>query len=111
MKAYAICEMARALLKDDREQQHGDKKRNHDNIAALWNAYLKIRRDPAAPLDAGDCATMMALLKIARMELGGYNEDDAIDACGYLAIRGELDDTKYRTRRDVIPPVKMRGQV
>lgn len=111
MKAHAICEMARALLKDDREQQHGDKKRNHDNIAALWNAYLSIRRDPSAPLDAGDCATMMALLKIARMELGDYNEDDAVDACGYMAIRGELDDAKDRAHRNAIPPTKMRGQM
>jgi len=33
---------------------------------------------------------MMALLKIARMELGTYNPDDYFDGVGYVAIAGEI---------------------
>lgn len=91
MKAAQFLAKAISLVGGDRQATHGPKERNHDNIAVLWNAYLKIRREPDAELDCSDIATMMALLKIARMELGEFNPDDAVDGAAYLAIRGELD--------------------
>ena len=33
---------------------------------------------------------MMALLKIARTQAGEDNDDNYIDACGYMGIAGEL---------------------
>lgn len=93
MKAADICRRAADLVSGDRARTHGDKRRNHENIAAMWTAYLQIRRDPEAKLTAGDVATMMGLVKVARMELGGHNPDDAVDLIGYAAIRGELDAT------------------
>lgn len=92
MKASEICSRAAELVAGERNRTHGDKRENHENIAKMWNAYFRIRRNQIAPLDAKDVATMMALLKIARMELGEYNPDDAIDGAGYLAIRAELED-------------------
>lgn len=91
MKAAEICARAADLVAGDRNRTHGDKRDNHEKIAALWNAYILIRRNPLADLEAPDVAIMMALLKIARMELGEHNPDDAVDAAGYIAIRGELD--------------------
>lgn len=91
LRASEICCRAAELVSGDRNRTHGDKRANHAKIAGLWNAYLKIRRLPDTPLGAGDVATMMALLKIARMELGDFNPDDAVDGAGYIAIRGELD--------------------
>jgi hypothetical protein len=91
MKAADICRRAAELVSGDRAKTHGDKRRNHENIATLWTAYLQIRRDPGAKLTASDAATMMLLVKVARMELGEFNPDDAIDLVGYGAIRGELD--------------------
>ena len=91
MKASEICNRAGDLVSGDRNKTHGDKRQNHEKIAVLWNAYFRIRRNPDSTLGAADVATMMALLKIARMELGDFNPDDAVDGCGYLAIRGELD--------------------
>lgn len=91
LKASEICQRAGDLVSGDRNRTHGDKRHNHEKIATLWNAYFRIRRNPDSPLAAPDIATMMALLKIARMELGDFNPDDAVDGAGYLAIRGELD--------------------
>lgn len=91
MKASDICRQAAELVSGDRARTHGDKRKNHQNIAALWTAYLSIRREPGAPLSASDAATMMALVKIARMETGDHNPDDAVDGAGYIGIRGELD--------------------
>lgn len=93
LRALEICTRAAELVSGDRNRTHGDKRANHDKIAVLWNAYFKIRRNPDSDLGAGDVATMMALLKIARMELGDFNPDDAVDGAGYIAIRGELDAT------------------
>ncbi len=90
MKAGDILTTAAELVGGDRQETHGDKAENHANIAAMWNAYLSIRRDPAAPLNAQDITHLMALLKVARTQLGASNIDDWTDGAAYLAIAGEL---------------------
>src|SRR5690349_20917921 len=90
MKASEIASKASTLVGGDREAQHGTKARNFANIANLWNAYLKSRREPANDLDAADIGHMMVLLKIARTQLGSINPDDYVDACGYAACAGEV---------------------
>ena len=37
-----------------------------------------------------DVAILMALLKIARIQTGRFKADSYIDACGYIALAGEL---------------------
>ena len=90
MKAAEIIARAGELVGGDRERTHGPKSANHDKIAALWNAYLGIRRDKGYPLTGADVAILMALLKIARTQLGAYNADDAVDLVGYGAVYGEI---------------------
>jgi len=90
MKAHEVAARAAELVGGDREQQHGSKSKNFGNIAALWNAYLSVRRQPEQPLDAVDIGHMMALMKIARTQSGGFNLDDYIDGAGYLACTGEV---------------------
>jgi hypothetical protein len=91
VKATDIAAKAAELIGGDREQTHGDKRVNFDNIAAYWNAFLCMTdRGGFIELTAADVAKMMALLKLARMESGEFNPDDAVDACGYAAIAGEL---------------------
>ena len=63
-------------------------------IAGVWNAWLGVRRDAAAPLDAHDVGVMMALMKLARTQSGSFNLDDYIDACGYAACAGEVGQSK-----------------
>ena len=77
---------ALALTSEERHSTHGDKIRNHCNIASLWSAYL------GKEITARDVALMMALLKIARTKLGNHNRDDYIDGAGYVAIAGEIAD-------------------
>ncbi len=89
MKAAQIAVQAAELLSGDRQRTHGDKRVNHENIAALWNAYLS-RRPDKKPLSGTEVATMMVLLKVARTLAGVHNPDDYVDAVGYAAIAGEL---------------------
>lgn len=85
-----LIKSAADLVANERANTHGDKRKNHQNIATMWNAYLSIRRDPAAPLNEVDVAQMMVLLKLSRTQLGAHNPDDHVDMVGYAAIAGEL---------------------
>ena len=67
-----------------REDDYGDKLKNHQNIADLWSIYLKTK------ITAHDVAICMALLKIARI-MHSHHEDAYIDLAGYAAIAREID--------------------
>lgn len=91
-KAEEIAAKAAELVGGDRARQHGDKRENFTKIAVMWNAWLQIRRDPSPVLKARDTGAMMVLMKLARMESGAHNIDDAQDLVGYASIMGQLDD-------------------
>lgn len=86
LSASEILEHAAALVAGDRQNQHGDKRENHENIARLWSAYLEV------PINAQQVALMMVLLKVARTKTGSHNGDDYQDMAGYAGIAGELAD-------------------
>jgi hypothetical protein len=90
VKAHEIASLAANLVGGDRDRQHGQKRDNFQRIAAVWNAYLQIRRDPAAPLGPVDVGHMMVLMKVARTQSGAVNPDDYVDAAGYSACAGEI---------------------
>jgi hypothetical protein len=95
--ATEITTRAGNLVGGDRDRQHGSKRDNFARIAAMWNAYLSIRRDRDAPLDATDVGHMMAAMKLARTQSGALNIDDYVDGVGYMACAGEIaqDDQKF----------------
>lgn len=90
---------AAELTSGDRAKQHGDKRANHQNIADLWNAYLKDGPLGKRRLSAHDVAVMMCLLKIARLKSGTFNLDNYVDLCGYAGIAAQLadDGTLHKT--------------
>lgn len=90
LRATEIAAKAAELVGGQRDRQHGQKRDNFTRIAAVWNAWLAIRRDPAAPLDAHDVGMMMAFMKGARTQSGAVNTDDYIDMAGYAACAGEV---------------------
>lgn len=102
MDAGTICRTAATLVSGDRARTHGDKRTNHENIARLWNAYLR-GRPLGERLTGRDVALMMALLKVARTLTGAHNADDYVDAVGYAAIAGELAETEPPRDAAVIP--------
>lgn len=112
MKATDILSRAAQLVSGDRDRQHGDKRRNFENIATMWNAFLTIRASPVDPLNVADVGLMMALLKIARTQSGDLNIDDYTDAAGYIGCAGELaaeDDEGKENWRNGAAVNKMKG--
>lgn len=88
--AGEIASLAASLVSGERDRQHGAKHDNFSRIATMWDAWLKIRRDPAAPVGAHDVGCMMALMKLARTQSGAHNSDDYVDCAGYAACAGEV---------------------
>ena len=84
MKAVEVLAEATQLISGDRARTHGPMRENHDNIAALWSAYLGV------PISRSQAAIMMTLLKVARTKLGEWNDDDATDGAAYFAIAAEI---------------------
>jgi hypothetical protein len=70
----------------EREQQYNSPERSFEKIASLWGAYLGVE------ISAVDVASMMALLKIARVKTGSGKADNWIDLAGYAACGGEIED-------------------
>lgn len=79
-----ILQRAGNLITGDRAKTHGSFIKNHENISNLFTGYLDKDINPLQAL------LMMALLKIARTKEGDFNIDDFIDACGYIALAGQL---------------------
>lgn len=83
-------EKADSIIHGDRQDQYGNPEDSFSIIADFWNVYLyekcKWTEGDLANLNAQDVAIMMTLFKIARMFGKEWSRDNAIDACGYLAI-------------------------
>ena len=103
MKAREICAMAAELVGGERERTHGDTRENGWRMAVMANAYLEIRRDPAAKLDAEDAFTLMELFKVARRHSGEFNPDDYIDGAGYAGCAGEVAAAHEAERQEFGP--------
>jgi hypothetical protein len=88
-RAAAVLDQAAKIVRA-RGRTHGEPLHNHSNIARLWNAYLAVRANPAAPITAADAATMMLLVKLARMHTGRFNADDDLDVVGYGAVLADI---------------------
>jgi hypothetical protein len=78
----AILVQANDIVTTNRNKQYGEPEENFGRIADLWNAYIKgIDR----PLNAGDVALLMVLMKVARLEENHNNWDSWLDLIGYGA--------------------------
>jgi len=84
ISASFILYKAAKLVDGDRNDAHGRKQDNFQNISMLWSAYLGMDLSPK------DVANMMVLLKVARTKTGRFNEDDYIDMAGYAGCGAEL---------------------
>ena len=90
MECIKILDEAKKLVSKERDDKHGDKVVNHENISRLWTGYLQNKTKLNIVILPEDVANLMALLKIARSQGGSFNLDDFVDACGYSAIAGEI---------------------
>lgn len=89
MNRSEILLTAEKLVTGDRAVLYGDYRKNYGSVAILWKAYFEAQDIPCPTFTAEDVMMMLALMKIGR-SMNGEHEDNYIDACGYLALVGEV---------------------
>ena len=89
-KDLSVLEEAHKIIYGDREKTYGKPSKNLDTIAKMWSAYLTAvgERD----LNPKDVATMMVLLKAARLANDQTHRDSVVDICGYAALIERCDE-------------------
>lgn len=90
MKRQGYLQMAEQTICRDRQDVHGNPESTHELIAEYWSVYLSAEFGQPVAIDAADVAVMMALFKIARLQVNPKHHDNVIDGIGYLAIAGEI---------------------
>jgi len=79
-----ILQEADRLVSQDRHDQYGSAEDNLQHIAKMWGLYV------GKPITSIDVAVMLTLMKISRVRSNPKHADNFIDACGYMALAGEL---------------------
>lgn len=92
MNRAEYLEKVRHVICHDRQDTHGKPENTFELIASYWSIYLGSETNVQSEICAADVAVMMALFKIARMQVNPAHQDNIIDGIGYLAIAGELID-------------------
>lgn len=93
MKRQGYLQMAEQVICRDRQDIHGNPEDTHALIAEYWGTYLTQECGKNVVLCNADVAVMMALFKIARMQVNPNHHDNIVDGIGYLAIAGEIIST------------------
>lgn len=82
-------------ITNNRVENYGDPVENLDNIAKLWNTYIKSKKINILSnenlLTSKDVAMMMILLKISR-EIHMPKEDNLIDIAGYCRLASAIEE-------------------
>ena len=95
MTRSEILEAAHDCVCGKREQDYGKPEDNFNTIGLLWSVYLNAAHPeytkafPYNGITAKDVATIMALLKVARIATGS-SPDSFVDLAGYAACAGEI---------------------
>jgi len=87
----SILKEANTIIYGDREKTYGHPAKNLRTIARMWNAYLDAKTDKGE-LNAKDVASMMVLLKTARLANDPSHRDSLVDICGYAALIERCDE-------------------
>lgn len=90
MKRQGYLQMAEQTICRDRQDIHGNPENTHELIGQYWSTYLSEECKVEIAVCGADVAVMMALFKIARMQVNPNHHDNVIDGIGYLAIAGEI---------------------
>ena len=80
-----VLEKAKELTGGERKKQYGSATGSFRRIAELWTAYTGL------PIDAGQVAIMMILLKVARTTTSPKKGDNYVDIAGYAALAAEIE--------------------
>lgn len=82
---------ANKIIHGRAQDDYGNVKRSHTNIARQWTKYLYMKYGSNSAIDAEDVCYMMMLVKMIR-DIHKPKRDNLVDACGYIALIQEIRD-------------------
>ena len=80
---------AQRIVTGARRQAYGTPEDNFRRISNLWNAHM-VNTGREAVFQPRDVATLMTLMKLARLVETPNHRDSIVDAIGYLACYAEM---------------------
>ena len=90
--AAIFLDKVKGVVTGPREKEYGDKTENHARIAKLWNMWLTETKEDGDAITPYDVATMMLMVKLARLMQSPGHQDSHIDIAGYAACMEEIYD-------------------
>lgn len=90
--AATFLDKVKEVVAGPREKEYGDKTENHARIAKLWNMWLTETKEDGDAITPYDVATMMLMVKLARLMQSPGHKDSHIDIAGYVACMEEIYD-------------------
>ena len=90
--AATFLDKVKDVVTGPREQDYGDKTENHARIAKLWNMWLTETKEDGDAITPYDVATMMLMVKLARLMQTPGHPDSHIDIAGYAVCMEEIYD-------------------
>ena len=82
----SVLDEANEVIYGEREQTYGRPSKNLECIGDMWSAYVRSRFGSIIQFTPEDVATMMVLLKSARLANTPGHRDSLVDICGYAAL-------------------------
>ena len=104
MISQDLLDEAKKLIGGDRQEEYGDKLKNHQNNADLWSVFLQKK------ITAHDVAICMALVKVARL-MNQHKKDSYLDMAAYAAIAGEIEARKNKKNISFESEGERRGRI
>ena len=90
MTRASILSAAAACVTQDRNNTYGPPEDSFAVIASYWSVYLGV---PVTPAGVG---TLLALMKVARIQHNPAHADSYVDGAGYLACAGGIATAEPR---------------
>lgn len=102
MRRKELLDKAIEIIEGARQEHYGSPEDNFARIAEYWQTYL--RQTQLNPRDiyiaAHDVATMMILMKVARLAADYLHDDSWLDIAGYAACGSECAQKYADDRAD-----------
>ena len=80
-----LLSQAMAITSRDRNKAYGDPENNFRNIAVYWSQHLTASTGIEITVTPMDVASMMMLMKLARLSTNPTHWDSLLDVAGYAA--------------------------
>lgn len=105
-----LLEHAMTITSQDRNKSYGDPENNFHNIAVYWSQHLSASTGIEITVTPNDVASMMMLMKLARLSTNPTHYDSVLDIAGYAACAADCIAAEQNKNRSTLSDASCVGQ-